>query len=141
MPVFFGSPAVRVPLTEIKSLPGFSAKLGSMTDFAAKVLIPLLAAGIAAPTIAAPAPAPKRAAEILNMVRQDCGSCHGLTLKGGLGPALLPSTLRDKEPLSLKSTILYGRPGTPMPPWKPFLSDAEAEWVVEQLVKGLPDGR
>lgn len=110
-----------------------------MTDFAAKLLLSLLAAGLAAEAFAAPAPVPGRAAQILNMVRQDCGSCHGLTLKGGLGPALLPETLRGKDALSLKSTILYGRPGTPMPPWRPFLSEAEAEWVVDQLVKGLPE--
>lgn len=101
-------------------------------------------AGLTHVTVAAdPVRAPEsgRSAQLLDMVRQDCGSCHGLTLKGGLGPALLPSTLQDKAPLSLQATILYGRPGTAMPPWKPFLTEAEAEWIVEQLMKGLPDAR
>ncbi len=73
------------------------------------------------------------------MVREDCGSCHGLTLKGGLGPALLPSTLQGKDPLSLRLTILNGRTGTPMPPWNKFLSDADAAWIVEKLMQGFPD--
>ncbi|MDX2370482.1 MAG: hypothetical protein QNK36_19105, partial [Colwellia sp.] len=29
-----------------------------------------------------------RKAQLTHMVKQDCGSCHGMTLKGGLGPAL-----------------------------------------------------
>ena len=79
-----------------------------------------------------------RRSELVTLVRQDCGSCHGLTLKGGLGPALLPETLRDKPAFSLKATILHGRPGTAMPPWQRFLSEAEADWIVEHLQKGFP---
>ena len=30
------------------------------------------------------------------MVRQDCGSCHGLRLTGGPGPALTREALADK---------------------------------------------
>jgi len=75
------------------------------------------------------------------MVRQDCGSCHGMTLKGGLGPALLPETLHDKPPDSLVATIYYGRPGTPMPPWKQFMSEAEASWIVQELMTGFPELR
>jgi len=82
-------------------------------------------------------PAPERRAELSNMLVHDCGSCHGLTMKGGLGPALLPETLRDKPEAYLAATILYGRPGTPMPPWGPFLSPAEADWMVQRLKGGL----
>lgn len=81
-----------------------------------------------------------RQAELVTLVRQDCGSCHGLTLKGGLGPALLPETLKDKPADSLKSVILQGRPHTAMPPWQRFLSEAEAEWIVFKLQKGFPGG-
>ena len=35
----------------------------------------------------ATAPSPERQAELIYRVEQDCGSCHGLTMKGGLGPA------------------------------------------------------
>ncbi|NMM28755.1 MAG: cytochrome c [Glaciimonas sp.] len=79
-----------------------------------------------------------RRVELISLVRQDCGSCHGLTLKGGLGPALLPEALKDKPADYLKSIILHGRPDTAMPPWQRFLSEAEAEWIVFNLQKGFP---
>lgn len=88
-----------------------------------------------------PEPEPSRRSELITLVRQDCGSCHGLTLKGGLGPALLPEALKDKPAESLIATILQGRPGTAMPPWQRFMTDAEAEWVVQHLQKGFPGER
>lgn len=91
-----------------------------------------------APAPAAGAPAGERRAELLNLVRQDCGSCHGLTMKGGLGPPLLPETLRERDATSLEATVLYGRPGTPMPPWKDFMTEQEATWIIRQLQQGLP---
>jgi cytochrome c55X len=67
------------------------------------------------------------------MLRQDCGSCHGMTLKGGLGPPLLPDSLKGKPDNLLAATILNGRPGTAMPPWDKFMSTDEAVWLVQQL--------
>lgn len=98
-------------------------------------------AGLAALALAGePAsPSPERSCELIRLVRQDCGSCHGLTLRGGLGPALLPDKLRDRPPESLKYTILQGRPGTAMPPWQPFMTEAEADWIVAQLLRGFPE--
>jgi cytochrome c55X len=32
--------------------------------------------------------------------------------------------------------ILHGRPGTPMAPWQPFMSETEATWLVQQLLEG-----
>ena len=81
---------------------------------------------------------PARKAELLNLVRQDCGSCHGLRFEGGLGVPLTPAALKGKSPDALRDTILYGRNGTTMPPWNPFLSEAEAGWIVQMLLKGLP---
>lgn len=86
----------------------------------------------------AEAPGTERRKEIVHLVRQDCGSCHGMTLQGGLGPSLKPESLRDKPLESLVATIHGGRPGTPMPPWHRFLSEAEAQWIVEQLLQGFP---
>jgi cytochrome c55X len=86
---------------------------------------------------AAEAPAPARQAELVRMVRQDCGSCHGLRLTGGLGPALTPTALRDMPPANLAAVIYHGRPGTPMPGWKTMLSEAEATWIAHQLQAGL----
>jgi cytochrome c55X len=81
----------------------------------------------------------ERQAELVRLVRNDCGSCHGLKLNGGLGPALMPATLAGKAPEGLRETILRGRVGTAMPPWSNFLSEADANWIVEQLMKGFPD--
>jgi cytochrome c55X len=93
-------------------------------------------AGNAQSTIAAPDTV--RQKELVRLVRQDCGSCHGMTLQGGLGPALLPANLQEKPVEGLVATIYYGRPGTPMPPWKQFMSEAEAAWIVQQLMSGFP---
>jgi len=83
------------------------------------------------------APAPERQDELTNLVRQDCGSCHGLHFEGGLGVPLTPAALEGKPVESLRDTILYGRSGTTMPPWKPFITEEEAGWIVHMLQKGL----
>lgn len=70
------------------------------------------------------------------LVLQDCGSCHGMTLKGGLGPDIRAQTLTDWEPDALRMVILDGVEGTPMPPWRPLLSDDEVDWIVNYLKKG-----
>lgn len=70
---------------------------------------------------------------LANLLKQDCGSCHGLLFKGGLGPPLLPENLNGKPDALLVDTILNGRPGTAMPPWRKFLSPAEASWILQQL--------
>ena len=92
-------------------------------------------------SVLAAEPSPDRARELVRMVRQDCGSCHGMTLNGGLGPALTVDALkaRDIPKESLVATIVGGRPGTPMPPWHRFLSEAEAQWIVEKLQSGFPE--
>ena len=84
------------------------------------------------------APDPERARELVHIVRQDCGSCHGLTLKGGLGPALTAEALADKPAEGLVATIIGGRPGTPMPPFSTIVTEPEAQWIVDQLLRGFP---
>ena len=79
--------------------------------------------------------------ELIRLVLQDCGSCHGMRLTGGLGPPLTPDALKDKPADALINSILQGRPGTPMPPWKSMLSEADAAWIVENLQKGFPRAR
>lgn len=96
----------------------------------------LLSLAASATEAAVPAP---RAKELVHLVRQDCGSCHGLTLKGGLGPALTAETFRQRPAESMVATILHGRPGTPMPPFKGIVSEAEAQWIVQQLQAGFPN--
>lgn len=75
--------------------------------------------------------------ELIYLLKQDCGSCHGLTLRGGLGPALTAEAMKDKSPQAMVATIRYGRPGTPMPPWANQLTEQETQWLVEQLYKGV----
>ncbi|MDI1292928.1 MAG: cytochrome c [Methylobacter sp.] len=80
-------------------------------------------------------PSQDRKITLRNMLKQDCGACHGLTLKGGLGPALLPEALAGKSDDFLVATILNGRKGTAMPPWRPFISHDEAAWLLGILRK------
>lgn len=98
------------------------------------LLAGLLAAGLAH----AGDPDAARQARLVEMVRQDCGACHGMTLKGGLGPSLEPGTLAGRDAGMLRFVILNGRPGTPMPPWRTLLSEADARWIVDALKQGLP---
>jgi len=94
------------------------------------------AAPMPAPDVSAPSPA--RRAELIRMVRQDCGSCHGMQLTGGLGPALTREALADKSLEGLAITIYQGRLGTPMPGWRSMLSEPEAQWIAERLAAGFP---
>jgi len=77
-----------------------------------------------------------RQTELMYVLEQDCGSCHGLTFKGGLGPALLPERLADRDADDLAAIILDGVPGTPMPPWRPLLKPHEAMWLAQILKSG-----
>ena len=103
--------------------------------------VPSLVGGILAcffvvQSLAAEAVEPQRQQELLHLLKHDCGSCHGLTLQGGLGPALTPEALAGKPREALLAAILNGRAGTPMPPWSPMLSHQEAEWLVDELYRG-----
>lgn len=84
-------------------------------------------------------PSAERQAELIQLLKQDCGSCHGMTLKGGLGPSLLPRSLENKPDAMLFETILNGRPGTAMPPWQPLLSRDEIHWLVKRMRMGVND--
>jgi cytochrome c55X len=79
-----------------------------------------------------------RRTELQYLLVQDCGSCHGLTLQGGLGPSLRPEALAGKPEAMLLHTILYGRPGTAMPGWQGLLRVEEARWLVLRLREQTP---
>lgn len=80
-----------------------------------------------------------RKTEILHLLKHDCGSCHGMTLKGGLGPSLHPDVIAGHDDDLLVETILNGRPGTPMAPWRISLDEQEARWLVGRLKEGIDD--
>ena len=92
----------------------------------------------ALPAVAADPP-PARQDELIHRLLQDCGSCHGLTLRGGLGPPLLPAALAGKPEETLVHVILEGIPETPMPPWAFEIDEAEAAWLVRRMKEGLGD--
>ncbi|WP_037989191.1 c-type cytochrome [Tepidiphilus margaritifer] len=83
-------------------------------------------------------PGAERQAALVRLVRQDCGACHGLSLQGGLGPALTAEALAGKGGETLAAVIAHGRPGTPMPPFASLLSTEEIAWIVERLQQGFP---
>lgn len=99
----------------------------------------LLSLAAAATTQASAEVSTERQRELRHLLRHDCGSCHGMTLKGGLGPSLLPQALAGKPATTLEATVLYGRAGTPMPPWRGLLTEEEVAWLVALLMQGVPD--
>ncbi|MCA0326895.1 MAG: c-type cytochrome [Proteobacteria bacterium] len=105
---------------------------------AAPALLLTITASAAQALAPAAEPDAQRQAQLIRMVRQDCGSCHGIQLTGGLGPALTRQTMADIPTNSLVATIYHGRPGTPMPGWKTMLSETDATWIAQQLQIGFP---
>ena len=101
---------------------------------AASLLMP--AAGALAQDVEAPTAT--RQAELVRLVRQDCGSCHGIRRAGGLGPALTAEAMRELPLDTIVSVIRNGRPGTPMPGWGRFINEAEAQWIARELQAGFP---
>lgn len=78
-------------------------------------------------------PSAQRQSELRDLLKNDCGACHGLTLQGGLGLPLKPENLAGKPDSYLIEIITNGRKGTAMPPWKPFLTQDEIAWLVQLL--------
>lgn len=98
----------------------------------------MLVTACSAPTVPPATSMNQHQLHLVRMVRQDCGSCHGMQLTGGLGPPLTPASLTNMPLDSVIATIYHGRPGTPMPGWKNMISEADARWIAEQLRNGFP---
>ncbi|MBF0372393.1 MAG: cytochrome c [Alphaproteobacteria bacterium] len=96
--------------------------------------VSLLLALIALPALAAEPAAEQRLRHLLD---HDCGSCHGMTRKGGLGLPLTAESLVGRSDDDLAYVILNGVPGTPMPPWAPLLTAGEVDWIIREL-RGRP---
>ncbi len=90
----------------------------------------------AAPSTLAGGVSAERAGQLSYLVRQDCGACHGMTLKGGLGTPLNPPDLAGVDAETIAGIILDGVPDTPMPPWRGLLSEDDAHWIANALKKG-----
>lgn len=88
-----------------------------------------------AAVIASPVSA-DRADELRHLIRQDCGSCHGLRLTGGLGRPITARALAGRDAQDIGAIILDGIPGTAMPGWRPLLTGDEARWIADYLLQG-----
>ena len=64
---------------------------------------------------------------------RECQGCHGPKHQGGVGSDIRPAVLKPKNSQMLSETILNGRPGTAMPPFKGTLSKNEAAKMVDYL--------
>ena len=94
------------------------------------LLFLILATTASAGEVSAP-----RAAELRHLVEQDCGACHGMTRKGGLGPDIRAQTLKGRDAEGLAQIIKDGIPDTAMPPWGPLLTDQDINWIAEYLLE------
>ena len=88
--------------------------------------------------VAAPHAMADETTQLERMVVQDCGSCHGLTMRGGLGKPLTSQTLATVDETTIASIILDGIPGTAMPPWRPLLTEQQAMWMAQYLKSRTP---
>ena len=91
---------------------------------------------VSANTRAAEPLSQQRQDELIYLLHQDCGSCHGMTLKGGLGPSLLPTALAGKPNAYLQQVISKGVPEKAMPPWGNILQPREIDFLVTYLQQG-----
>lgn len=115
---------------------GFLAILSGVSLAALAAVPPVLDSPPVPAAVPVMVPAPvstERAIALRHFLTQDCGSCHGLTLGGGLGPPLRREQVANKPVPYLAYTILNGRPGTAMPPWSRFLTEEEGEWLAREL--------
>lgn len=80
----------------------------------------------------------ERQGQLERLLLQDCGSCHGMRLTGGLGPALTPNAIAGKSRDTLIATVTHGRPDTAMPGWNALLSEQDIAWLVDRLIEGKP---
>ena len=109
-----------------------------MARLAALLLAALSLAAALPASASAGTVTPDRAGELKYIVRQDCGSCHGLRLTGGLGRAITPDALAGRDPEEISDVILDGMPGTAMPGWRPLLTKDEARWIADYLLENEP---
>ncbi|WFM71225.1 cytochrome c [Halomonas sp. CKK8] len=80
----------------------------------------------------------EREQELETLLYQDCGSCHGMTLRGGLGPALPETRMNAYSRDGLAALILNGVAGTAMPGWAGLLTEEEARWLADHLQNDNP---
>lgn len=103
-----------------------------------RLLLPLAIGALPLAAGAEPSLSAEREAELETLLYQDCGSCHGMTLRGGLGPALPQSRMNAYSQDGLAALILHGVEGTAMPGWEGLLTEQEALWLADHLQNDNP---
>lgn len=78
----------------------------------------------------------ERRSELLYFVEQNCPACHGIRMRGSIGPALSKANLQHLSVNAVTLTILYGLPAKGMPAWEAQLSERDAYWIAELLKRG-----
>lgn len=91
---------------------------------------------VASSSCLAAEPSADKQTEIRTMLKNMCSACHGVDLKGAMGPALKPETLANKADDMLIDTIYNGRKGTMMSSWKASMNKDEIAWLVGVLKSG-----
>ncbi|HEY3487714.1 MAG TPA: cytochrome c [Gammaproteobacteria bacterium] len=82
-------------------------------------------------------PESERQTQLRQLLAQDCSVCHGLLLKGDLGPPLTAKSLAGKSEHALVQIIIEGHEETAMPPWWWMLEEYEARWLVK-FIRSIP---
>lgn len=78
----------------------------------------------------------ERRSELLYFVEQNCPACHGIRMRGSIGPALSKANLQHLSVNAVTLTILYGLTDKGMPAWEAQLSERDAYWIAELLKRG-----
>ncbi|PLX37074.1 MAG: cytochrome C oxidase Cbb3 [Hyphomicrobiales bacterium] len=97
-----------------------------------KRVIGLLSVAIAAFAVT-PATASDSAVDVDALYTKHCVECHGPTRLGGIGPALIPETLKRLKPDDLALAIREGRPATQMPAFGEEIDEAGIAALVERI--------
>lgn len=81
--------------------------------------------------------APVVHADTASNYSEHCASCHGQDRLGGLGPALIPETLKRMRGPKVADVIRVGRTSTQMPAFETTLDSAEIEALSQYLKQPL----
>jgi cytochrome c55X len=84
-------------------------------------------------------PESERQTQLRRLLAQDCSVCHGMLLKGDLGPPLTNKSLAGKSEEELMQSIMEGHEETAMPPWWWMLEEYEARWLI-RFIRDNPIG-
>ncbi len=71
--------------------------------------------------------------DVEKVFEKECQGCHGPNHEGGVGSDLRPKVISKKNAYVLAETILNGRSGTAMPPFKEKFSKGDADKMVDYL--------